>query len=79
MTFLPLGNSDHVVVSVSIDFPSKTMWNVPFHDIAYDYYCADLDDFCDDLLLLNFVSGLRLELMYISLIVNLNLKSLNLK
>ena len=36
MTFLPLGNS-HVVVSVSIDFPSNPQWDAPFHRIADDY------------------------------------------
>ena len=41
MTFPPLGNSDHIVVSVSIDFPSKTQWDAPFHHIAYDYSCAE--------------------------------------
>ena len=35
MAFPPLGNSDHV--SVSIDFPSNSQWNAPFHSIAYDY------------------------------------------
>ena len=39
--FPPLGNSDHVVVSVSIDFPSYSQWDAPFHHIAYDYSCAD--------------------------------------
>ena len=37
MTSLPLGNSDHVVVSVSIDFPSNSQWDAPFHRIAYGY------------------------------------------
>ena len=36
MTFSPLGNSDHVVVSVSIDFPSKSQQDALFHCIAYD-------------------------------------------
>ena len=30
MAFLPLGNSDHIVASVSIDFPSNTKWDVPW-------------------------------------------------
>ena len=34
---LPLGNSDHVVVSVSIDFPSNSQQDTPFHRTAYDY------------------------------------------
>ena len=41
--FPPLGNSDHVVVSVSIDFPSYSQQDAPFHHIAYDYSCADWD------------------------------------
>ena len=41
MAFSPLENSDHVVVSVSIDFPSNSQWSTPFHCIAYDYSCAD--------------------------------------
>ena len=30
MAFPPLENSDHVVVSVSSDFPSNSQWDVPF-------------------------------------------------
>ena len=37
MAFAPLGNSDHVVVSVSIDFPTNSQQDAPFHRIAYDY------------------------------------------
>ena len=33
MAFPPLGNSDHVIVSVSIDFPSNSQGDVPFHRI----------------------------------------------
>ena len=40
MAFLPWGNSDHVV-SVSIDFPSNSQKDAPFHRIAYDYSRAD--------------------------------------
>ena len=40
MAFPPLGDSDHVV-SVSIDFPTNSQRDVPFHRIAYDYSCAD--------------------------------------
>ena len=36
MAFPSLGNSDHVVVSVSIDFPSNSQWDAPF-----DYSRAD--------------------------------------
>ena len=35
MVFLPLGNSDHVAVSVSIDFPINSKQDAPFHSIAY--------------------------------------------
>ena len=49
MAFPPLGNSDHVVVSVSIDFPSNCQRDAPFHHIAYDCPRADWDGFCDHL------------------------------
>ena len=38
-----LGNSDHVAVSVSIDFPSHSPQDAPFYHIAYDYSYADWD------------------------------------
>ena len=73
MAFPPLGNSDHVLVSVSIDFASNSKWDASFHCITYDYSCADWDNVCDHLrdvswegysfdkvlllLLVNFVSG----------------------
>ena len=41
MAFRPLGNSDHVVVSVFIDFPSNSKWDALCHCIAYDYSCSD--------------------------------------
>ena len=85
IAFTPLGNSDHVVVSVSIDFPSNSQQDASFHHIAYDYFHADWDGLCDHLrdvpwislnlvlllLLVNFVSGSRLEVMYISLSENI--------
>ena len=43
MAFPPLGNSDHVAASVSIDFPSYLLWDPLFHCIAFDYSCADWD------------------------------------
>ena len=49
MTFPPLGNSDPVVVSVSINFPSNCQPDSPFQCIAYDYSCADSDGLCDHL------------------------------
>ena len=39
----PLGNSDHVVFSVLIDFPSNSQQDALFYRIAYDYSCADSD------------------------------------
>ena len=86
MAFPHLGNSDHVVVSVFIDFPSYSQWDAPFHCITYDYSCADSDGLPDQLkdvrwedifnlgtslLLVNFVSEFRLELMCISCIENI--------
>ena len=44
MAFSPLGNSDHVVVSVSIEFRSYSQRDATFHCIAYDYSHADWDD-----------------------------------
>ena len=49
MAFSPLGNSDHFVVTVSIDFPSNSQRDVPFHCITYDYSHADWDDLFDNL------------------------------
>ena len=79
-TIPPLGNSDHVVVSVSFDFLSNSKQDALFHCIVYDYSCADWNSLFDHwrislnsvllLLLVNFVSGFRLELMYISLIIS---------
>ena len=42
-------NSGHIVVSVSIDFPSNSQRDAPFHRIAYDYSRADWDGLCDHL------------------------------
>ena len=49
MTLPPLGNSDHVVVSVSIDFPVNSKQDAPFHHINYDYSRADWDGLRDHL------------------------------
>ena len=49
MAFPPLGNSDHVVVSVSIDFPSNSQQDAPFHRIASDYSHDNWDGLCDHL------------------------------
>ena len=47
VAFPSLGNSDHVVVSVSIAFPSNSQRDAPFHHIAYDNSLADGDGLCD--------------------------------
>ena len=47
MAFPPLGNSDHVVVSISIDFLSNSKQNALCPRIAYDYSHADWVGFCD--------------------------------
>ena len=47
--FLPLGNSGHVVVSASIDFPSNSKWDALFNRIVYDYSHADWDGLYDHL------------------------------
>ena len=49
MAFPPVGNSDHVVVSVSIDIPINSKQDALFHHIACDYSCADWDGPCDHL------------------------------
>ena len=49
MTFPPLGNSDHVTVSVSIDSPTNSQQDAPFHRIAYNYSRADWDGLRDHL------------------------------
>ena len=48
MAFPPLlGNSDHVVLSVSIEFPINSKQDVPFHRIAYEYSRAGWDGLRD--------------------------------
>ena len=49
MAFPPLGNSDHVVVSVSTDFSIIPKQDTLFHRVAYDYSRADWDGLCDHL------------------------------
>ena len=71
MAFPPLGNSDHVILSVSIDFPSNSQWDALLHHISYDYSHAEWDGLCDHgrislrlvllLLLVNFVSRLEFD------------------
>ena len=49
MAFPSLKNYDHVVVSVSIDFPIKSIWDTPFYRISYVYSGADWDGLRDHL------------------------------
>ena len=49
MEFPPLRNSDHVVVSISIDFPINSKQDTLFHRMAYDYSRADWDGLRDHL------------------------------
>ena len=39
MACRPLGNSDHIFVSVSTDFPTNSQQDAPSHRIAYDLFC----------------------------------------
>ena len=86
VAFPPLGNFDQVDVSVSIGFLSNSKRDVPFDRTAYGYSHADLNGLHDQLenaswmiflnsvlflLLPNIVSGSSLELMYLSLIINM--------
>ena len=45
----PLENSNHVVISVSVDFPINSKQDISFHHMAYDYSHADWDDLHDHL------------------------------
>ena len=47
MAFSPLVNSDHVLLSLSIDFPLNSKQDAPFLRIAYDYSRADWDGLRD--------------------------------
>ena len=49
MAFPPLGNYDHVLASVSIDCPTNSQWDAPFHHIAYYYSHAGWDGLHDHL------------------------------
>ena len=73
MGFNPLGNSDHVV-SVSIDFPAnaqQVLIGMVFVIIWEMFHGRASLSLVLLLLLVNFVSGFRLEMMYISLIENI--------
>ena len=63
MTFPPLENSDHVVVSVSIDFPSNSQQDAPWEMPHGDVHGRISLNSVLLLLLVKFVSGFRLELI----------------
>ena len=47
VAFQLLGNFNHVFVSVSIDFLSNSLWDVPLHCTAYDYSHVNWHDLHD--------------------------------
>ena len=47
MAFPHLENSDHVILSISIDFSSNLHWDALFYHLAYDYSHADWDSLHD--------------------------------
>ena len=47
VAFPPLGNSDRVAVSFSIDFPINAKKDDLFHCVAYNYFLANWDGLCD--------------------------------
>ena len=49
MGFPPVGNSDIVAVSVSIDFPPNSQQDAQIQCIAYNFCPADSDSLCDHL------------------------------
>ena len=49
IAFPPLGNSDHIFVLVSVDFPTSSKKDILFHRIAYHFSCADWDSFRNNL------------------------------
>ena len=49
MAYSTLGNSDHIIVSVSTDFLSNSQQDAPFQRIAYDYSRTDWDSLRDHL------------------------------
>ena len=80
VALLSLGNHDHVLVSVSIDFPSNSKRDAPFPHTAYNNFRAGWGDLhnhlgdvsCKDIFKLGtsaagteFVSGSRFEMIYV--------------
>ena len=72
MAFLPLGSSDHIIVSVSVDFPYSSKVGAPFHCTAFDYSCDDRNGF-----LAHIRDGLREDIFnQVLLLLPLNLVDL---
>ena len=70
MALPPLGNPDDVVVSVYIEVQTNGKQDAPFHCVEMFHGRISLNS-VPLLLLVNFVSGFRLKLMYIFLIVSI--------
>ena len=49
VAFPPLGNSDCVFVSVSVELFSNSKGEAVFHRRTYDYYCVDWENPCNHL------------------------------
>ena len=45
----PLGSSDHIIISVSVDFPINSKQDTPFHCVGYDESLPDWDGLWDHL------------------------------
>ena len=43
-------NCNHVVISISVELPSNSKGDAPFHRAAYDYSRAYWDSLCDHLI-----------------------------
>ena len=67
--FLSFGNSDHLV-SVSIDFPSNSELDHPFHFIAFGYSLVDWNDLCDRLRDIQLIIWYDLNSVFLLLQVN---------
>ena len=92
LLWLFIQNFEHVVVLVSIDFPSNSKGDAFFHCTAFDYFPVNWDGFHNYLknvlwehilkfstsrLLLNLVNGFQLEVMYIIINIRSSLFHLN--
>ena len=86
MAFSLLGNFNHVVVSVSIEFTINANQDALFHRVVYHYSRADWDGLCDHLrgfpwdnifklcasaAVSEFCGGFRLKLMHVSFIISI--------